>query len=267
MSCSHESGDTILWLVVPVRAQSRVNSESQLEQHAKEIQLGRVFASHKFDTTSKLCSQGILELLPDLLRQCETFPPRLDLNQLLWLYWGLQPIAIKLQWQSCGVGWRPLNTLITYMLVHKLREALDTSHFPSSFLTMSLSPTTWWSSRMGNTSETEGMSWQICWSQGSRQFGDQNECSFWINLCKLVGYLWVKILHPLCRSMSSSSGHVWQRYVNADQFADNTWMQTRWKWTPLMSRPIRILNEATHAASDECRTTAVSLAWTATLQS
>lgn len=158
------------------------------------------------------------------------FRPALILTNLLWLYWGLQPIAIKLQWQLRGVGWRPLNTLITYMSAHKLREALDTSHFPSSFLTMSLFPTTWWSSRMGNTSETEGMTWQIHWSQGSRRFGDQNECSFWINLCKLVGYLWVKILHPLCRSMSSSSGHVWQRYANADQFADNTWMQTRWKW-------------------------------------
>jgi hypothetical protein len=68
------------------------------------------------------------------------FPPALISTNLLWLYWGLQPIAIKLQWQSCGIGWRPLNTLITYMSAHKLREALDTSHFPSSFLTMSLSP-------------------------------------------------------------------------------------------------------------------------------
>jgi hypothetical protein len=102
-----------------------------------------VFASHKFDTTSKLCSQGILELLPGLLRQRETFPPCLELNQFTVI---VLRTATNSYQATVAVAWHRVTPPWTHLLltscrrINYLREALDTSHFPSSFLTMSLSP-------------------------------------------------------------------------------------------------------------------------------
>ena len=67
----------------------------------------------------------ILELLPGLLRQRETFPPCLELNQFTVI---VLRTATNSYQAIVAVAWRrvtPLNTLITYMSAHKLREALD----------------------------------------------------------------------------------------------------------------------------------------------